>query len=231
MALGAIEAVKARNLKGIAIIGFDALPEALGKVRDGDLTATIEQFPAQAERDRRRYRGRVPQERQEAGAADHAADAGRDHQGQPQRGRAPRRGEVARWRGLEGAPCAARLFLSCPPESASAPAWLTRLRRCSSAPAKLRPSDPQDDRHQQALSRRACARGRASRSRPGRNPRAARRERRRQVDAAEDPVGRAQRRFGQDRALSASRSPSPRPTTRSAPASSPSIRNSPSPPT
>ena len=45
MALGAIEAVKARNLKGITIIGFDALPEALGKVRDGELTATIEQFP------------------------------------------------------------------------------------------------------------------------------------------------------------------------------------------
>ncbi|HVP99027.1 MAG TPA: substrate-binding domain-containing protein [Roseiarcus sp.] len=46
MALGAIEAVKARNLKGVAIIGFDALPEALVKVRDGELAATIEQFPA-----------------------------------------------------------------------------------------------------------------------------------------------------------------------------------------
>lgn len=46
MALGAIEALKARNLKGVVIIGFDALPEALGKVRDGELTATIEQFPA-----------------------------------------------------------------------------------------------------------------------------------------------------------------------------------------
>jgi ribose transport system substrate-binding protein/inositol transport system substrate-binding protein len=45
MALGALEAVKARGLKGIAIIGFDALPEALAKVRDGELTATIEQFP------------------------------------------------------------------------------------------------------------------------------------------------------------------------------------------
>jgi ABC-type sugar transport system substrate-binding protein len=44
-ALGAIEAVKARNLKGVAIIGFDALPEALAKVRDGEMTATIEQFP------------------------------------------------------------------------------------------------------------------------------------------------------------------------------------------
>ena len=45
MALGAIEAVKARNLKGVTIIGFDALPEALAKIRDGDLTASIEQFP------------------------------------------------------------------------------------------------------------------------------------------------------------------------------------------
>lgn len=45
MALGAMEAVKARNLTGIAIIGFDALPEALAQVRDGGLTATIEQFP------------------------------------------------------------------------------------------------------------------------------------------------------------------------------------------
>ncbi|MCB1381091.1 MAG: substrate-binding domain-containing protein [Alphaproteobacteria bacterium] len=47
MALGAMEAVKARGLSGIAIIGFDALPEALAQVRDGALTATIEQFPGQ----------------------------------------------------------------------------------------------------------------------------------------------------------------------------------------
>ena len=46
MALGAMEAVKARNLTGkIAIIGFDALPEAIAQVRDGGLTATIEQLP------------------------------------------------------------------------------------------------------------------------------------------------------------------------------------------
>ncbi|MBV8474952.1 MAG: substrate-binding domain-containing protein, partial [Hyphomicrobiales bacterium] len=45
MALGALEAVKARNLKGMVIIGFDALPEALAQIRDGNLTATIEQFP------------------------------------------------------------------------------------------------------------------------------------------------------------------------------------------
>ncbi len=46
MALGAIEAVKGRNLKDIVIIGFDALPEALAKVQAGELTATVEQFPA-----------------------------------------------------------------------------------------------------------------------------------------------------------------------------------------
>jgi ABC-type sugar transport system substrate-binding protein len=46
MALGAMEAVKARGLEGkVAILGFDALPEALAAVRDGKLTATIEQFP------------------------------------------------------------------------------------------------------------------------------------------------------------------------------------------
>ena len=47
MALGAMEAIKARNLSGIAIIGFDALPEALAQVRDGGMTATIEQFPGE----------------------------------------------------------------------------------------------------------------------------------------------------------------------------------------
>jgi inositol transport system substrate-binding protein len=46
MALGALEAVKNRNLQDeITIIGFDALPEALASVRDGGLAGTIEQFP------------------------------------------------------------------------------------------------------------------------------------------------------------------------------------------
>jgi inositol transport system substrate-binding protein len=46
MALGAMEAVKAANLTGkVAIIGFDALPEALGQIRDGNMTGTIEQMP------------------------------------------------------------------------------------------------------------------------------------------------------------------------------------------
>lgn len=44
MALGALQVTQEMNLD-IVIIGFDALPEALGSVRDGGLTATIEQFP------------------------------------------------------------------------------------------------------------------------------------------------------------------------------------------
>ncbi|MEK0085532.1 substrate-binding domain-containing protein [Benzoatithermus flavus] len=46
MALGAVEAVKARGLADkVKIIGFDALPEALAAVRDGALAGTVEQFP------------------------------------------------------------------------------------------------------------------------------------------------------------------------------------------
>jgi len=46
MALGALEAVKARGLSDkVKIIGFDALPEALAAIRDGSLAGTVEQFP------------------------------------------------------------------------------------------------------------------------------------------------------------------------------------------
>ncbi len=46
MALGALEAVKALGLEDqIAILGFDALPEAIASVRDGGLAGTIEQHP------------------------------------------------------------------------------------------------------------------------------------------------------------------------------------------
>ena len=46
MALGALEALKARNLIGkVKLIGFDALPEALGQIKAGNMTATIEQLP------------------------------------------------------------------------------------------------------------------------------------------------------------------------------------------
>jgi ABC-type sugar transport system substrate-binding protein len=48
MALGALQAAKARNLVGkIAILGYDGAPEALAAVRDGTLTATVDQFPGQ----------------------------------------------------------------------------------------------------------------------------------------------------------------------------------------
>ena len=46
MALGALEALKTRNLLGkVKLIGFDALPEALGQIKAGNMTATIEQMP------------------------------------------------------------------------------------------------------------------------------------------------------------------------------------------
>jgi ABC-type sugar transport system substrate-binding protein len=46
MALGALEAVKARKLESkVKIIGFDALPEALAAIRAGELAGTVEQFP------------------------------------------------------------------------------------------------------------------------------------------------------------------------------------------
>jgi len=46
MALGALEALKDRNLIGkVKLLGFDALPEALKQIQDGNLTATIEQMP------------------------------------------------------------------------------------------------------------------------------------------------------------------------------------------
>jgi ABC-type sugar transport system substrate-binding protein len=44
MALGAMQVAQEQGLD-VAIIGFDALPEALAVVRDGGLTATIEQMP------------------------------------------------------------------------------------------------------------------------------------------------------------------------------------------
>lgn len=45
MILGAIEALKGRNLTNVKTIGFDALPEALAQIKGGTLTATIEQMP------------------------------------------------------------------------------------------------------------------------------------------------------------------------------------------
>lgn len=50
MALGAAEAVAAAGMDGVAIYGFDALPEALVAVRDGLLAGTVEQFPGEQSR-------------------------------------------------------------------------------------------------------------------------------------------------------------------------------------
>ena len=50
MALGALEAVKARNLSNIKIYGFDALPETLARIKDGSITGTVEQFPGEQSR-------------------------------------------------------------------------------------------------------------------------------------------------------------------------------------
>ncbi|HEX4769106.1 MAG TPA: substrate-binding domain-containing protein [Lichenihabitans sp.] len=48
MALGALEAVRARNLQDkIKVIGFDALPDSLASIRDGGMAGTVEQFPAE----------------------------------------------------------------------------------------------------------------------------------------------------------------------------------------
>jgi inositol transport system substrate-binding protein len=51
MALGAMEAAKARGFNDIKIYGFDALPEALKAVKDGGMQATIEQFPGEQSRE------------------------------------------------------------------------------------------------------------------------------------------------------------------------------------
>ena len=47
MALGAIEAINAAGLQksGIKVIGFDATPDALKKVKNGEMLATVEQDP------------------------------------------------------------------------------------------------------------------------------------------------------------------------------------------
>jgi inositol transport system substrate-binding protein len=49
MALGAVKALAQAGIpKGkVMVVGFDALPDALAAVRDGDLAATVEQQPAE----------------------------------------------------------------------------------------------------------------------------------------------------------------------------------------
>jgi len=45
MALGALEALRSSGVAGVKVIGFDATPEALKLVRDGEMAATVEQSP------------------------------------------------------------------------------------------------------------------------------------------------------------------------------------------
>ena len=50
MALGALEALRTSGVSGVKVLGFDATPEALARVRDGELAATVEQSPARQAR-------------------------------------------------------------------------------------------------------------------------------------------------------------------------------------
>jgi inositol transport system substrate-binding protein len=50
MALGALEALRTSGLSGVKVIGFNATPEALARVRDGQLAATVEQSPVRQAR-------------------------------------------------------------------------------------------------------------------------------------------------------------------------------------
>jgi ABC-type sugar transport system substrate-binding protein len=49
MALGAVEALKSAKVN-VPVIGFDALPETLGLIRDGSVYGTVDQFPGQQSR-------------------------------------------------------------------------------------------------------------------------------------------------------------------------------------
>jgi inositol transport system substrate-binding protein len=46
MAFGAIEALRTAGISGVAVLGFDATPEALKLIKDGQMAVTIEQSPA-----------------------------------------------------------------------------------------------------------------------------------------------------------------------------------------
>jgi len=50
MALGALEALRTSGISGVRVLGFNAIPEALARVRDGEMAATVEQSPARQAR-------------------------------------------------------------------------------------------------------------------------------------------------------------------------------------
>ena len=45
MALGAATAIEEAGLKNVAIVGFDATPDGVAAVKDGQLAGTIQQKP------------------------------------------------------------------------------------------------------------------------------------------------------------------------------------------
>jgi inositol transport system substrate-binding protein len=49
MAMGALEAIHAAGVPSgrIKVLGFDATPEALSRIQQGEMSATVEQRPAQ----------------------------------------------------------------------------------------------------------------------------------------------------------------------------------------
>jgi len=50
MALGALEALRTSGISSVNVLGFNATPEALARVRDGRLAATVEQSPVRQAR-------------------------------------------------------------------------------------------------------------------------------------------------------------------------------------
>jgi inositol transport system substrate-binding protein len=46
MAFGAIEALRTSGITGVAVLGFDATPEALKLIREGQMAVTVEQSPS-----------------------------------------------------------------------------------------------------------------------------------------------------------------------------------------
>jgi inositol transport system substrate-binding protein len=50
MALGALEALRTSGISSVNVLGFNATPEALARVRDGQLAATVEQSPVRQAR-------------------------------------------------------------------------------------------------------------------------------------------------------------------------------------
>ena len=46
MALGAVKAIQAAGLKNVAVVGFDATPDAVAAVKAGEMSTTVQQQPA-----------------------------------------------------------------------------------------------------------------------------------------------------------------------------------------